>query len=855
MQRNLQLKRHSIAINEERMDIDIEDIRSNFDSSFLSPNCSTPLAPTRTNGFVHPDEATLANYIETLLMAVDRLRSERDDLRRALEFSKTEARFTAQTMQKRIDTLTQKADGIPAYNRQSKRLVLSISALSVVVNHLRARLHAAEQIHPTADLLHSIAERDATLQDLQSKLQVSCQQLTTSEDSRNNLVHLVTKLEAKVQSLTAEVQAVESSHEDTHDTLQQAEEQLAEITRAYQNMESERNSLSLQVTNLETDLETAQEDLMDVQSRYSALQTQQLSTMTATGVAHALREQIQELEGRVNRRTEQIGIHQHDIRRLETNLKLQEDRISEMTSELEMMSVQKEAMVEDCAEARDARDQAVGELEVAELEVERLQEELNGLQVVVAEAMSSARRFESMVDQHLAEEEQKLAKISALATHNSKLSEDIGVLSGEKELLVRDMAVSVASLHSLEASWAERDTEMCQLVVSLAIVRQALRNSDHNLKKSRQDVVVLQGQLSSSRCELEDKAASLQARDASLAVFEQNLVELSKESVATSARCISDYQEQLQSLEEELDDLRTQHQITCESLSRAQNDLQERIRSQQLGDTGLQDDLRAQHAVEVGQLQERLKHANQELSQATQLLQDTELRFAEVQQRNQESDNRIATLMDEVQRRAGTEDSEASLRVKRAEEFNALQKTLSGAQNELVASKQECQRLANLVKQATGELEQTKQAHMEALRHAEQRVRELQDDQEAKVATLEANERDLQDLRSSLDERSREQDLLRVQLEDEIACRKQDQAAVVDQLSSYADRQTKFDALQAELRQANEAMRWQLEQAEAELLSLRAEKQSLQIETTNLEAEIQRSISFTRYLENQVQQG
>ncbi|KAG2155503.1 hypothetical protein DEU56DRAFT_724162 [Suillus clintonianus] len=737
------------------------DVRSNFDGSLLYPNCSTPLPPTKTNASAHPDEATLANYIETLLRAIDRIRGERDDLRRALEFSETEARFTAQTMQKRIHTLTQEADGASAHNRQNKRLVLVITALGVVVNHLRGRLHAAEQSHAVLDHSQSIAERDAALQDLQSRLEVSYQQLTASEESRNHLLLLVTELEVKVQSLTAEVQAGESSHEDSRNKIQQAEERLAELTRAYQNIESERNSLGLQVTNLQTDLEAAQDELSDAQSRYSALQAQQLSTMSATGVAHALREQIQELEGRVNRRTEQIGIHQHDIRRLETNLKLQEERVSEMMSELEMMSTQKEAMVEDCAEARDARDQAVSNFEAAEFEVERLQEENDNLKAthgdelssmvsIVAQAMSNARRAQCIVDQHLAEEPQMLSKIAALSAHSSKLSEDMGVLAGEKEVLRRDLTESVASMRCLEALLTERHDEMRQLVVSLAIVRQALSNRDCNLEKSRQDVAVLQAQLSSFRCELEEKEA----------------------------------------------------------------------------------DLHAHHAVEVRDLQDRLKHASQELTQATQLLQSADLRFAEVQQQNQELNSQIAALADDDQKRAGREDS---LRVKHHKELDILQKALSDTQNELAAAKEECQRLTMLMEQSTSELERV---HMDALRQAEQQVRELQDNQQETVAVLEANERDLQDFRISLDERSREEELLRAQLQDEISCRKQDQAAFDDQLSSHA-----------------EHTRWQLEQAEVQLSSLQAEKQSLQVEITSLEAEIQRSISLTRYLEQQVQES
>lgn len=525
-----------------------------------------------------------------------------------------------------------------------------------------------------------------------------------------------------------------------------------------------------------------------------------------------------------------------------------------------MMSAQKEAMVEDCAEARDARDQAVSNLEAAELEVERLQEEndslkathsdeLSSMVAIVAQAMSNARRAQCMVDQHLAEEPQMLSKMANLTAHNSKLSEDIGLLASEKEVLIRDLAESVASLSCLEALRSQEHAEMGQLVVSLATVREALSNSDCNLEKSRQDVADLQAQLSSFRCALEDKAIALQARDARLVILEQNLAEISNESAAASAARISEYQERLQSLEDELDELRTRHQITCESLSRAQDDLQERIQAPQASESG---ELQARHAVEVEDLQERLNHTSQELSQATQLLQSADLRFAEVQQRNRELNNQIAALTDDGKRRAVTEDA---LRVKHVEELDTLQKTLLNTQNELAAAMKECQRLASLVEQSTSELEEARQAHTDALRQAEHQVRELQDDLEEKVAVLETNETDLQDFRIRLDEQSREQDLLRTQLQNEITCRKQDQAAFSDQLSAHANREAEFDALKAELRQTDDAMRWRLEQAEAELSSLQAEKQSLQVEITSLEAEIQRSISLTRYLEQQVRES
>ena len=42
---------------------------------------------------------------------------------------------------------------------------------------------------------------------------------------------------------------------------------------------------------------------------------------------------------------------------------MQEDRLFEMVMALEMMAAQKDAIVEDCADAREARDEAVEALE------------------------------------------------------------------------------------------------------------------------------------------------------------------------------------------------------------------------------------------------------------------------------------------------------------------------------------------------------------------------------------------------------------------------------------------------------------------------------------------------------------
>ena len=99
--------------------------------------------------------------------------------------------------------------------------------------------------------------------------------------------------------------------------------------------------------------------------RYDRLQAaQDLPTEDATT---ALTEETNLLEGRVMRRTEQTGAHQRDIKRLETNVKLLEERLDEAIADLTMAETEKAAMLEDCTTAREERDAAKRELEHMEM--------------------------------------------------------------------------------------------------------------------------------------------------------------------------------------------------------------------------------------------------------------------------------------------------------------------------------------------------------------------------------------------------------------------------------------------------------------------------------------------------------
>ena len=92
---------------------------------------------------------------------------------------------------------------------------------------------------------------------------------------------------------------------------------------------------------------------------------------------------IEELEQRVDRRTEQIGIHQHEIRRLQTNLQIAEEAIDSMRSELEMLRGERTCLEEDAHHVREswafdkqALEKVDMELDEVKGELERRDEEL-----------------------------------------------------------------------------------------------------------------------------------------------------------------------------------------------------------------------------------------------------------------------------------------------------------------------------------------------------------------------------------------------------------------------------------------------------------------------------------------------
>ena len=409
-------------------------------------------------------DANAAEYLATLLGAIDRLRAERDGLRRDLNFLEAEHKFAVQALDAK--PLSVRAAPVQPRTIQDERLNMAVTASAIVVQHLHSQLEGIfDQCDALefrlADSMAACSSKDAASKDLQNKIEaLEVDALRRSE--------LGSKLQEKADISVQEAQQSRIDHREAQDALAQANIRLLDLAKSLELTESQRDSLNVQVANLQADLEEAQVELTAAEARYSTLQAHQLSDMSSTDVSRSLRQQIQELESRIMRRTEQIGIHQHDIKRLETNLRLQEERVAEMTGELETLGAEKDAMVEDCADAREARDGAIERCDCLEMEVEALERKLEAadearlletstLTAIIAgitvQRRTSASYARRLVDQKSQLETLLVAARAHLASQTTLMGsadEQTAMLRDRIQSLEEDVGTHLATSENLE---------------------------------------------------------------------------------------------------------------------------------------------------------------------------------------------------------------------------------------------------------------------------------------------------------------------------------------------------------------------------------------------------------------------
>jgi chromosome segregation ATPase len=146
-----------------------------FTSLEMSRVCAN-LEPA-TSLQAQPDDATIAT-IERLLAAIDRLRVERDDLRRDVQFLETESRFAIESLEAKlsasVSTVTSRgAMEVTQSRRIVERSALVATASAVVIRHLDFRY---------SQLQEELRITQNQCADWQSQLQVKNQTIEQQTD-------------------------------------------------------------------------------------------------------------------------------------------------------------------------------------------------------------------------------------------------------------------------------------------------------------------------------------------------------------------------------------------------------------------------------------------------------------------------------------------------------------------------------------------------------------------------------------------------------------------------------------------------------------------------------------------------
>ncbi|KAJ7109927.1 hypothetical protein C8R44DRAFT_800953 [Mycena epipterygia] len=474
-----------------------------------------------------------------LLGAIERIRGERDDLRRDVHFLQSEAKFAEEAWEARIAALSAQSGNPPSAvdpqlqaevqllqqrladatkheqrlivekNREIRRLGLAAIASAVVIQHLRSE--ATDQLLESSTLSESALE-DAChrLRDVELQLGSAGQSLDAMTRQRDEILAQLSLNEAAWKE---QLDRVTSAHEDTQDHLAQLEAQLADMSRALDDVETERDCLNLQVTNMFKDLDDAQREIAEAESRYSSLQFHQLSDMTSNEAMQTLREQLAEAEARILRRTELVGILQNDGKRMATNLKLQEERLNEMTTELEVMTAQKDAMVEDCADARQARDAAIARVEDLEVEVETLDARLEDGDValcalvgVVMETVGRSRHALRQLSDSLANTPLPPVVASAESVDWEARVSELDKQQQDLQSLVSSMKAShQAELERLNGQLAEKDQLLSDNDLEGEIAQLKVKHVE--------EMGLLQGQLIETTSALDEAQARCEAAE------------------------------------------------------------------------------------------------------------------------------------------------------------------------------------------------------------------------------------------------------------------------------------------------------------------------------------------------------
>ena len=787
---------------------------------------------------------------------MDRLRGERDELRRQLEFVQVESRFTIESLESKIDsgaTFTK-----AAATAEDPR----VSQLQGEVQELLARLAQANSrsrmflpspaMNPSclnriasASLvmvghLQSQIDHDAQLSDqARGEMFDVGRHLDNTRQQRDDLLLRVEHLQSQVAANTRSREQWQELQSD----LAGKTARLSDITRSLEDAETERNSLKVEVVNLQNDMASAQEELKQAERRYSNLQNQQLSSMSTTQVNRKLKEQIEELEDRVARRTEQIGIHQHDIKRLETNLRLQEDRISEMTTELEVAMSEKESMVEDCADAREARDRTLKNAEDLEEALETVETQLQSLEKqrevevttlvkiwssVLSQSRSGTSHLRAITYQMGAENADAVQKLQQLSAEHNCATAVLNKQASELELAHR-----VAITHREEAREA---------VVALAVVQTSNAESRRAMLHSRDRICDI---LSDTREELNDRFEEINSLQDQLRMLRSQGDERTAEQQTTGSVEIAKLQQANTELDRLRADLEGQLAQSQEKLCLA---IEQRDQLRTDGDAvrAQINQLQSDHAEELESLRGKLQQVAVDLQEVREAHAAAEKARSDLSTANVELESRLENISQQQETDTELIAELQSREFGHAEHVLDLQTRLDKCTEKLQQTSREKSEVEILFQRTKTELSRANDA-------MEVRVSRLLEERDESLDGVESRHaKEIDRVQEHLRDLEAETDSLRAQLDKAVSDQMRVRASLEAELRKSTER---FEASRVELDDVKaqlSALEAEFDGVEGQLQSALEKGAALEEKNTNLESEIQRAYSMQRYLESQL---
>ena len=811
------------------------------------------------------DQDTAADTIERLLTAIQRLRGERDDLRRDMEFLTVEQQFTVQSLEQKLATATS-APVTPAFS------TFNTSDLVALEGHVQGFQDQAERATRAALAMAIVTQCVGSAHDRQvSRTEALQADLHTLEQQ-------VRRLRDATEQLEGALAAERKDHAETGSALADLETRLDSVSEALCEAENARDALALEKSHLESDLMGVREELEDAEARHA----EQLAAVSAAGQSGhgayaALRTQIRELEERVLRRTEQIGVHQHDIKRLELNMKLQEERIAEMTQDLEVYQNEKTAMLEDCKTSREERDDARQRCEQLEDAMEIVDEErareLEAMVGVTVDAFASRRAF------YLQSE---LMSVTS-KKERTQLEERICLLEKEKVGLTSQVE-TLTTAHDLLAQTTEAD---------LSSVRMQLEHMTSTSQLADSQLIALRNELESKEQELASLKRQLAATQASYDRDSLN-ASVSAEEKAALESSLNDLQAARLELQSRLADAVNKVEHVQHDLERTEDELERALAN---GNThaAAEEALRAEigevnerHAREVASLEGQIKHISEELETTVQARLESASTLdalrEELSQTKTQLEARVAQAGESLESTSKIEAELEQLKNSHADEVRSLRderdaiaarlQDVTDRKDELEALHgqvtKECEELTEQMSETVQRIQALEASladlhtsHREELRDIQVRLENSEQAlAAAKVAvdsqqceTIDTLNGQLEELQGRLIAMTKEADEYRMEVDDEKAAHARTREVTSAELENIAAKRDEAEAALAKAEQQIPELRGQLEHLESMLHEAEEEKLGLQYQTTNLEAEIQRAKSLQRHLESQAADG